>query len=72
MEEINDRAISKGHVDNEISERIRHSPNNDSNGSIQRELQKELSNNTRKSENNESGISTKNATDGRKRLKTLF
>ena len=69
LEEINDRAISKGYVDNEISKRIRHSSNNGSRGSIERKLSEELSDNTRKSENNESRISGKDATDGSRRLK---
>ncbi len=69
MEEINDRAVSKGHVDNEISKKIRRSPDNGSDSSIGRELSKELSDNTRKSENNESRISGKDATDRSGRLK---
>ena len=69
MEEINDRAVSKGHVDNEISKKIRRSPDNGSDGSVQRELQKELSDNTRKSENNESGISEGDGFGRGRRLK---
>ncbi len=69
LEEINDRAISKGYVDNEISKRIRHSSNNGSRGSVERKLSEELSDNTRKSENNESRISGKDAADGSRRLK---
>ena len=70
MEEINDRAISKGHVDNEISKRLKRSPDNSSRSSIGRELSKELSTDKTKSEDNESGISGEDATDGRRRLES--
>lgn len=69
LEKINDRAISKGYVSIEISRRIKHSSDNDSNSSVGRELSKELSDNTRKSQNNENGIFEKDATDRSGRLK---
>ena len=57
LEDINDRAISKGFISNEISERVGRSSNQHSGSSIGRELQEELSTDTRKSANNESGVS---------------
>lgn len=69
LEKINDRAVSNGFSSSEISGRIKRSPDNGSDGSVRRELQKELSDNTRKSQNNERRISEKDATDGSRRLK---
>jgi hypothetical protein len=69
LEKINDRAVSNGFSSSEISGRIKRSPDNGGGSSVQRELQKELSDNTGKSENNESGIFEKDATDGSRRLK---
>ena len=69
LEKINDRAASNGFSSSEISGRIKRSPDNGGRSSVQRELQKKLSDNTRKSENNESRISEKDATDRSRRLK---
>lgn len=69
LEKINDRAVSNGFSSSEISGRIKRSPDNGGGSSVQRELQEELSDNTGKSENNESGIFEKDATDGSRRLK---
>ncbi len=65
LEDINDRAISKGFVSDELFEKIRHSSNNDSRSNIGRKLQEKLSVDTRESKNNKGRISNEDANSGR-------
>jgi hypothetical protein len=69
LEKINDRAVSNGFSSSEISGRIKRSPDNGGGSSVQRELQKELSDNTGKPKYKQCRIFRENATNRRKRLK---
>ncbi|MBR2646491.1 MAG: hypothetical protein IKD47_02915 [Clostridia bacterium] len=64
MEEINERAISKGHVSVELSEKIRGASDNNSRSGIGRKLQEQLSLDKGKSRNQQKGISDENAVGG--------
>lgn len=57
VEEINERAIREGNISDELFERIRYSSDNNSRVGIERQLSKELSTDTGKSEYNQKGIS---------------
>lgn len=69
LEAINDKARRNGHISRELLGRFGGTPDNSSGGGVGRLLGKELSTDKAKSQNNQSGISTENATGGGKGLK---
>lgn len=66
---INDRAISKGFISSELFGQIKRSSGDGGGSSVERQLQKELSVDTRESEDNEGRISSENGDRGVRGLK---
>ena len=69
MVKINDRAIQDGFISERLSGKIRGSSDKYSRGSIGRQLQEELSSNSRESANNKRGASEDNEHRGNQRLR---
>ena len=69
LEDINERALSKGFISHKLFEKIGGSSDNDSRGGYRGELQKELSVNTRESAHNEGRISDNDGDRGIRGLK---